>query len=50
MKKIRVADFVRDPELFLAAKAFFNRTEFHWRAGTPAVDEDVDPPKRKATA
>ncbi|MBQ3350757.1 MAG: hypothetical protein IJG38_10185 [Thermoguttaceae bacterium] len=56
-KPFRVADEVRnrkrraiarDPETFSTTQKVFSGALFHWQAGTPAVDEDVDPPYRKA--
>ena len=44
------ADFVRDPERFSVASEVISGSLFRWQAGTPAVDEDVDPPKRKRLA
>ena len=42
------ADFVRDPGAFSTTQYVFSGALFHWQARTPAVDADVDPPKRKA--
>jgi hypothetical protein len=42
-----LADYIRDPEAFSASAEIFPVALFHWQARTPAVDEDVDPPKRK---
>ena len=44
---ISFAGFVRDPRSFLATHLGDNRALFQWQARTPAVDADVDPPKRK---
>ncbi|MBQ3350337.1 MAG: hypothetical protein IJG38_08045 [Thermoguttaceae bacterium] len=42
-----MADSFRDPEAFSVLSEIFNGALFHWQARTPAVDADVDPPKRK---
>ena len=39
------ADNIRAPWTFSAVQYVFRGAEFHWQARTPAVDEDVDPPK-----
>ena len=44
---ISFADNVRTPVRFLATHLGDNRALFQWQARTPAVDADVDPPKRK---
>ena len=46
LREVSFADFVRDPEAFSTSSQIISGALFHWQARTPAVDEDVDPPKK----